>query len=139
MVRNLVYLLLLIVGGASSYAEGDGAAGKTCSVKSASSSTVTEAAGSTKSPARTLLFFMNPHGRPCQMQDEILAGLKDSISSQATLRYYKTTESSDHAAFGQYGIRGLPSLVLIDKNGKTIHRFTPGINDAGTIIKAVRN
>lgn len=138
MVQNLVFSLMILLGGAWSYGAADDSAGKTCKVKTVSSSAAAETVGSPKSPEKTLLFFMNPNGRPCQMQDEVLLGVKDSIAPHAAVRYYKTTESADHGAFGQYGIRGLPSLILIDKNGKTLHRFTPGIHDAGTLLKEIR-
>lgn len=73
-----------------------------------------------------LVFFMNPNGRPCQMQDEILRGMPD-LPSRAQLVYYRTTEPGDLARFEEYGIRSLPQLVLTDGNGVELRRATPGI------------
>jgi thioredoxin 1 len=73
-----------------------------------------------------LVFFMNPNGRPCQMQDEILRAMPD-LASKAQLVYYRTTEPGDSARFEQYGIRSLPQLVLTDANGAELRRATPGI------------
>jgi thioredoxin 1 len=90
-----------------------------------------------KKPEKTLVFFMNPNGRPCQMQDAIIHGMKDTLAGLATVRYYKTTESGDLQAFGKYGIRSLPSLIVLDGNGKELKRFTPGIQDEATILSGL--
>jgi thiol-disulfide isomerase/thioredoxin len=89
-------------------------------------------------PAKTILFFMNPNGHPCQMQNAVLEGIKDSLAGKATVKYVKTTEESDRDAFDTYGIRGLPSLIIVDKSGKELKRFSPGIQDKKTILDAVR-
>jgi thiol-disulfide isomerase/thioredoxin len=89
-------------------------------------------------PAKTILFFMNPNGHPCQMQNAVLEGIKDSLAGKATIKYIKTTEESDRDAFDTYGIRGLPSLIIVDKNGKELKRFSPGIQDKDAILDAVR-
>ncbi len=81
---------------------------------------------------------MNPNGRPCQSQVTILNGMKDALASIATVKYIKTTVDADQKLFYDYGIRGLPSLVIIDKNGKEIKRFTPGIQDESTILAALK-
>ncbi len=73
-----------------------------------------------------LVFFMNPNGRPCQMQDEILRGMPD-LASRAQLVYYRTTEPGDLARFEEYGIRSLPQLIVTDGNGVELRRATPGI------------
>jgi len=73
-----------------------------------------------------LVFFMNPSGRPCQMQDAILRAMPD-LPSRADVVYYKTTEPADLPRFEQYGVRSLPLLVLTDANGVELRRATPGI------------
>ena len=88
-------------------------------------------------PDKQILFFMNPNGRPCQMQLEILDGMKEKLKGLATIKYVKTTEQADQALFYDYGIRGLPSLVVLDKTGKEFKRFTPGIQDEKTIMSAL--
>lgn len=89
-------------------------------------------------PDRTILFFMNPNGRPCQMQDEILSGMKEELAGLADVAYIKTTESGDREKFYARGIRGLPSLIVIDKKGTEIKRFPPGIQSKETILGALR-
>jgi thiol-disulfide isomerase/thioredoxin len=88
---------------------------------------------STVSPDKEILFFMNPNGHPCQMQLSILDGMKNKISGLAKIKYVKTTEASDLNTFNQYGIRGLPSLIILGKDGKELKRFTPGVQ---TILSA---
>jgi thiol-disulfide isomerase/thioredoxin len=88
---------------------------------------------------KVILFFMNPHGHPCQMQLSILDGMKEKLLGLATITYIKTTESGDQETFYHYGIRGLPSLIILDNSGKEIKRFAPGIQDEKTILSALKN
>ncbi len=74
-----------------------------------------------------LVFFMNPNGMPCQMQDRLLQGMAAELSGRAELVYVRTTEPADIAQFGRYGIRSLPALVLTDGSGRELRRATPGI------------
>jgi hypothetical protein len=92
-----------------------------------------------KTADKQILFFMNPNGHPCQMQLSIINNMKDKLSGLATVTFIKTTEPGDQDKFYQYGIRGLPSLIIADKNGKEIRRFSPGIQDENTIITALKN
>lgn len=73
-----------------------------------------------------LVFFMNPNGRPCQLQDEILRNMPD-LPARADVVYVRTTEPSDIPRFEQYGIRSLPQLLVIDASGAVLRRATPGI------------
>jgi thioredoxin 1 len=93
----------------------------------------------TAAPARQLLFFMNPNGRPCQMQLGIIDGMKDKLATLASVTFIKTTESADRAKFSEFGIRGLPSLIILDASGKELKRLTPGIQDEATILAALKN
>jgi thioredoxin 1 len=88
---------------------------------------------STKTPAAALprlVFFMNPNGTPCQMQDKILQEMAPELKGKAEVVYYKTTISTDIPKFQQYGIRSLPTLMLTDASGKELRRATPGIQSA---------
>ena len=73
-----------------------------------------------------LVFFMNPNGRPCQIQDQILREMPD-LPARADVVYYRTTEPSEIVRFEQYGIRSLPQLIVTDANGSELRRATPGI------------
>ena len=73
-----------------------------------------------------LVFFMNPNGRPCQMQDAILRAMPD-LPARAEVVYYRTTEQADLARFEQYGVRSLPLLLVTDARGVELRRATPGI------------
>jgi hypothetical protein len=74
-----------------------------------------------------LVFFMNPNGRPCQMQDQVLRGMAAELGPRADVVYYRTTEPGDLARFDQFGIRSLPQLVVTDQGGAELRRATPGI------------
>ena len=88
-------------------------------------------------PKPTLIFFMNPAGRPCQTQDEILKESRAKWESLATLRYVRTDVSADRDVFYQYGIRSLPNLLLVGPDGKEIHRYSPGIQPAEAILSGI--
>ncbi len=84
-----------------------------------------------------LVFFMNPNGMPCQMQDRVLREMAVELGARAELVYYRTTEPAELAQFGAYGIRSLPALVLTDASGMEIRRATPGIQSAEQIRRLV--
>lgn len=89
-------------------------------------------------PRPRLVFFMNPYGRPCQMQDEILRSMGAELSERAELVYYKTSERADLAKFQEYGIRALPALIVTDAAGRELRRATPGILSMPQIVKLLQ-
>ena len=89
-------------------------------------------------PKATLVFFINPAGRPCQMQDQILLESKGQWEPLATLRYARTDTPADRDLFYRYGVRALPSLILVDPDGKELKRFSPGIQQAETVVSGIR-
>ena len=95
----------------------------------------TSAAAAEKKP--TLLFFMNPAGRPCQTQDQILAEGRKKWESLATLRYVRTDVPADRDVFYQYGVRSLPSLILVGVDGKEITRYSPGIQPVDAVLAGI--
>jgi thioredoxin 1 len=86
-----------------------------------------------------LVFFMNPNGQPCQMQDRILQEMAPELKGKAEVVYYRTTVATDIARFQQYGIRALPTLMVTDASGKEIRRATPGIQSASQVRQLVQN
>jgi hypothetical protein len=87
----------------------------------------------------SLLFFMNPYGRPCQMQESNLKQVQTDISQYADIVYVRTDRPQDKSLFYEYGIRSLPSLVLVNKDDQVVHRFTPGIQQANTILNTMKD
>lgn len=85
-----------------------------------------------------LVFFMNPHGRPCQVQDEILRSMGPELTERAELVYYKTSEQADLARFQQYAIRALPTLLVTDASGRELRRATPGILAMPQVLKLLQ-
>jgi thioredoxin-like negative regulator of GroEL len=85
----------------------------------------------------TLLFFMNPAGRPCQAQDQILAEGRNKWEPRLTLRYVRTDVPSDRDVFYQYGVRSLPNLILVGADGKEITRYSPGIQPLDAVLAGV--
>jgi thioredoxin 1 len=80
-----------------------------------------------------LVFFLNPNGMPCQMQDQVLRGMGAELAARADLVSYRTTDGNDLARFEQYGIRSLPALVLTDSTGVELRRATPGIQSEAQV------
>ena len=88
-----------------------------------------------QAPAATLLFFLNPNGQPCQMQSQIIEGIRPQIEQTARIVPVSTADSSNMDRFRQYGVRYLPLLILVDGDQKEIKRFSPGIRPAEDILK----
>ncbi len=80
-----------------------------------------------------LVFFLNPNGAPCQLQDKVLRDMASELKGRAELVYYRTTESQDLAQFAKYGIRSLPALLVTDPAGREVRRAPPGIRSAEEI------
>lgn len=100
------------------------------------------AAAATKPPAGALprlVFFKNPDGAPCKMQQRILDEMRGELSGKVEVVEYKTSSRSDLARFEQYGIRSLPALVLTDASGKELRRATPGIQQTSAIRQLISN
>ena len=92
-----------------------------------------------QSKSQTILFFMNPHGRPCQIQDSIITSMGSDVTENASVQYIKTTERSiAMPLFQKYGVRALPSLIILDENGNEKKRFSPGIQGSEQITKALQ-
>ncbi len=90
-------------------------------------------------PKPSLVFFMNPAGSPCQTQDGILKDSRSQWEPLATLRYVRTDVPADREVFYRYGVRSLPNLILVGADGKEIHRYSPGIQSAETILSGIRD
>jgi thioredoxin-like negative regulator of GroEL len=75
----------------------------------------------------TLIFFQNPDGGPCKMQKEVLDKLQSVRQGNFNLVAINSMKQEDQKAFYDYGIRSLPSLVLVDKNRRIARVFPPGI------------
>lgn len=84
-----------------------------------------------------LIFFLDPNGRPCQIQAQILKDLGEDLEDRVTLRPIQTTVAADREVFYRYGIRALPSLVLADAAGKEIGRLPPGVKGTDDILRLI--
>ena len=84
-----------------------------------------------------LLFFINPNGYPCQLQERILSENAAEVDTYVDVEYVSTTVPKDREKFYKYGIRALPILVLLDKEGNVIKRFSPGIKKIGEIMRYI--
>ncbi len=86
---------------------------------------------------RHLVFFMNPNGQPCQIQQGILNDMASELNGKVQIVRYRTTSPKDIAMFEQYGIRSLPALVLTDSLGNELRRASPGIQDTTEVRKLI--
>ncbi|OFZ18818.1 MAG: hypothetical protein A2X94_00950 [Bdellovibrionales bacterium GWB1_55_8] len=90
-----------------------------------------------KDKKNTIIFFQNPLGRPCIEQKAILDKLHAEKKSSFNIAHVSTMKPEDRQAFYDYGVRSLPMLVLVNKNGKISRVFSPGIQSASTIAGAL--
>ncbi|MDH3391997.1 MAG: thioredoxin domain-containing protein [Desulfobulbaceae bacterium] len=89
--------------------------------------------------AYKLVFFLNPNGGPCRMQDAILGEMADELRGKVGIQYVKTTIPANRKIFSQYGIRALPTLILADADGKEIKRMTPGVKRAEDVRALIQS
>jgi len=128
MKTLLVSLVLLLLASVQSYAT----AGTTPAPLSTPE--LKQAIGAGKD---TVVFFLNPQGGPCKAQNEILEKLRKDRGGNFTIAYVSAMKQQDQKAFYDYGIRNLPSLVLVDKKGKINRLFPPGIQTYETLARAL--
>lgn len=86
---------------------------------------------------KTLVFFQNPNGGPCRAQTEILQKLLKDRKGNFTIAYVNSMKPEDQKAFYDYGIRNLPSLVLVDGSGNISRVFPPGIQSYETLAASL--
>lgn len=81
-----------------------------------------------------ILFFWLPTGSPCKQQKKIL---DETLSSFQTvdLEYIDVTNEAQKKTFYQYGVRSLPTLVILNKLGEIHKQFPPGIQSKQTLIE----
>jgi thioredoxin 1 len=84
-----------------------------------------------------LVFFQNPNGGPCKAQQQVLDKLTEKRKGTFTIAPVNAMEQNDQKAFYDYGVRSLPSLVLVDKAGAISKVFPPGIQSLETISTAL--
>ena len=84
-----------------------------------------------------LVFFMNPNGAPCQLQDGLLREMSAELTGRVTVVYLRTTVEAELPFFARYGIRSLPQLLLADGTGRELRRATPGIQSREAIRRLV--
>lgn len=84
-----------------------------------------------------LLMFMNPNGRPCQLQKAILEKNKGEIEQHYRIKYVDATNPSDRPLFYQFGIRGMPAIILLNGSGRIHHRFPLGIMDRKQLLQVI--
>ena len=86
---------------------------------------------------QTVVFFLNPNGGPCRVQNDILQKLLQDRKNNFTIAYVSAMEPANRQAFYDYGVRNLPSLVLVDKAGKISRVFPPGIQTYEDLASAL--
>jgi thioredoxin-related protein len=91
-----------------------------------------------ESGKKTIVFFQNPNGRPCQIQNVELQKLKQTLGDNIKIVYVSAISQADQQAFYDYGIRSLPSIVLLSSKGEIAQYFPPGIHNHDTLMTAVK-
>jgi hypothetical protein len=126
----LAVLILFLVGHGESLAADEG---------TTSGKAVSKAPLAATQKQQTLLFFINPYGRPCQQQDAILKGMaKHLVAHNNKVKYVRTTEmATAQPYFRKYGVRALPMIIVLDENGAVKKRFPPGVQNQMALVAAL--
>ena len=82
---------------------------------------------------KTIVFFLNPQGGPCRVQNDIVQKLQKDRKANFNVAFVSTMNPADQKAFYDYGVRNLPQLVLVDSKGRIAHFFPPGIQSYETL------
>jgi thiol-disulfide isomerase/thioredoxin len=85
----------------------------------------------------TIVFFQNPMGGPCRAQKEIVQRLLKDRKNGFNVADISTMKAEDQPAFYDYGVRNLPTIVLVDKKGAIANYFPPGIQSYETLGAAL--
>lgn len=133
MVKYLLFLFLLLITAACSSDEQATASSHSAETDAQITVSAAAAEKSNQPPAYRLVFFLNPDGGPCRMQNAILDGMANELDGKVEIRYVQTTVPGDRDLFYHYGIRGLPTLLLADASGKEIKRMAPGVKSTDDI------
>lgn len=133
MVKSILFSFLFLLLIACSDEEQKTTPGN--SVESEAQATVAQAAHAVaqQSVDYKLVFFLNPAGGPCRMQNTILTEMAGELNGKVEIQYVKTTVPGDRDIFYHYGIRALPTLLLADANGREIKRMAPGVRNVDDI------
>jgi thioredoxin 1 len=92
---------------------------------------------SINSGKKTIIFFLNPNGGPCKAQNEVLTALQKDRKNNFNIAYISAMQQENQRAFYDYGVRGLPTLVLVDSTGKINRMFPPGIQSYDALAAAL--
>ncbi len=86
---------------------------------------------------KTVVFFLNPQGGPCRAQNDILVKLQQDKGGSFNVSYVSALQPENQQAFYDYGVRSLPTMVIVDSSGKIGRVFPPGIQDYQTLAAAL--
>jgi thioredoxin 1 len=132
MQKCIVFFVLLFLVTACSNDEQPGESSNSVTAETQASTSVTET-GTRQVASHKIIFFLNPNGGPCRQQLSILNDMAAELRGIVDIQYVQTSVPGDRALFSQYGIRGLPTLLLADASGKEIKRIPPGVKQADDI------
>ncbi|MDH4161180.1 MAG: thioredoxin family protein [Nitrospirota bacterium] len=85
----------------------------------------------------TVVFFINPNGGPCKAQKEILVQLQKDRKGNFNIAYVDAMNQANQKAFYDYGVRSLPTVVVVDGKGKIAKYFPPGIQSYDVLAKTL--
>ena len=88
---------------------------------------------------QTMLFFINPNGRPCKMQEQILNKMSEQLKAKNVELKYVSTQNlaEDGPIFQQFGVRALPTIIVLDNKGAEKKRLPPGVHGEAVLLHAI--
>jgi thioredoxin 1 len=133
MLKNVLLTMLLLLAFGCSNDQNTTQAPHSTKTEATTASASVSAHATAETTGPFLVFFLDPNGGPCRMQNSILNNMSTELEGKVSLRYVQTTVPEDLNVFYAYGIRALPTVLLADVSGKEIKRLTPGVKSADDI------
>ncbi|MBC8316348.1 MAG: hypothetical protein H8E41_00465 [Desulfobulbaceae bacterium] len=139
MIRNITLTLLLALTFGCSTEQPAADSSSPATTNSPHIASASNQAEAITSANFDLIFFLDPNGGPCKMQDAILLDMSEELKGKVNIKYVQTTVPDDRNIFYHYGIRALPTLLLADSSGKEIKRMPPGVKNADNIRALIQS
>ena len=101
--------------------------------------TVAQAAETKEIPAKGMVTMVDLGAKkcvPCKMMAPILEKVEKDYQGRAVIHFYDVWENREPAE--RYGIRGIPTQIFFDKDGKEVYRHVGFMSEADIVSQLTK-